>query len=89
MIATLLPPRPATAPGADRTSPFARLPAPARRDWARGPQTADDVIIGVALTTQWMLITGRRLHQSLLLHDLPTGQLIDFWADDFQPPPCR
>jgi hypothetical protein len=86
MMATLGPPRPATALAGTRTPPVAHRPAPGRR---HGPRTADEKIIGVALTTRWMLITGRRLHQSPLLHDLPTGQLIDFWADDHQPQPCR
>ena len=57
---------------------------------AHGPQTADEVIIGLALTTCWMLITGRRLYQQPLLHGLSADQLIDFWADDYDgAPPCH
>lgn len=47
-----------------------------------GPRSANEVIIGMALTTKWMLTTGRRLDQIPLLHDLTADQLIDFWADD-------
>jgi hypothetical protein len=47
-----------------------------------GPRSANEVIIGMALTTKWMLTTGRRLDQTPLLHDLTADQLIDFWADD-------
>ena len=36
----------------------------------------------MTLTTTWMLITGRRLDQAPLLHDLTADQLIGFWADD-------
>jgi hypothetical protein len=47
-----------------------------------GPQNADDLMIGLTLTTHWMLITGRRLGQQPLLHTLPAAELVDFWADD-------
>jgi hypothetical protein len=47
-----------------------------------GPQSLDEIVIGIALTTKWMLITGRRLDKAPLLHDLTADQLIDFWADD-------
>lgn len=48
-----------------------------------GPQSADDVVIGLALTTTWVLVTGRRVRCDLpLFHDLPESDLIDFWADD-------
>jgi hypothetical protein len=47
-----------------------------------GPQSSDEAVIGIALTTRWMLITGRRLNEAPLLHGLPADQLIDFWADD-------
>lgn len=49
-----------------------------------GPRSADEALIGVALTTQWMLVTGRRLRQDPTLHDLDLDELIDFWADDHQ-----
>jgi hypothetical protein len=58
---------------AGRASPASPLP---------GPQTADDLVIGLALTTRWMLITGRRLGQWPLLHVLSGAELIEFWADD-------
>lgn len=49
----------------------------------RGPQSADDVVIGLALTTTWVLATGRRLCCDVpLFHDLPAPELVDFWADD-------
>jgi hypothetical protein len=67
MSATLAPQRAARPPGT-------RQPP--------GPRTADDIVIGLALTTRWMLITGRRLNQRPLLHILPAEQLLDFWADD-------
>lgn len=47
-----------------------------------GPRSVNEVIIGMALTTTWMLTTGRRLDQMPLLHDLTADQLIEFWADD-------
>ena len=50
--------------------------------YAHGPQSPDEVVIGVALTAQWMLRTGRRLDEAPLLHELSGDQLIDFWADD-------
>jgi hypothetical protein len=57
-----------------------------------GPQSVNEVIIGMALTTRWMLVTGRRLDQTPLLHDLAADQLIEFWADDhtggINVPPC-
>ena len=56
----------------------------ARPPFAHGPQSPDEVVIGVALTTRWMLNTGRRLGQVPLLHDLTGDQLIDFWADDYR-----
>ena len=45
-------------------------------------RSAEDVAIGMALTTFRMLATGRRLSQRPLLHNLPTDELLDFWADD-------
>jgi hypothetical protein len=36
----------------------------------------------VALTTSWMLRTGRHLDRAPLLHHLSDAELIDFWADD-------
>jgi hypothetical protein len=47
-----------------------------------GPTSPDEVSIALALTTRWMLATGRCLDQSPLMHDLTGDQLIDFWADD-------
>lgn len=62
---------------------------PRRHAWRQsalrpsGPQTADDLVIGIALTTTWMLTTGRRLRCGVpLTHDLNAMELIDFWADD-------
>ncbi len=52
-----------------------------------GPQTADDVVIGLALTAKWMITTGRRLGQRPLLHTLPADQLVDFWSDDHSSAP--
>lgn len=54
---------------------------PAADSPPNGPQTADDVVIGLALTAKWMIITGRRLGQQPLLHTLPADQLVDFWDD--------
>jgi hypothetical protein len=49
----------------------------------RGPQSPDDVVMGIALTTTWMLATGRRLRCGVpLFHDLAAPELVDFWADD-------
>jgi hypothetical protein len=56
-----------------------------RPPFVHGPQSPDEVVIGVALTTRWMLDTGRRLDQAPLMHDLTGDQLIDFWADDHRP----
>jgi hypothetical protein len=56
----------------------------ARPPFAHGPQSPDEIVIGVALTTRWMLNTGRRLDQVPLMHDLTGDQLIDFWADDYR-----
>ena len=53
-----------------------------RPPFVHGPQSPDEVVIGVALTTRWMLDTGRRLDQAPLMHDMTVDQLIDFWADD-------
>lgn len=36
----------------------------------------------MALTTTWMLKTGRRLHRRPVVHDLSPSQLIAFWCDD-------
>jgi hypothetical protein len=47
-----------------------------------GPQCPDEILISIALTTTWMLVTSRRLDQPPLLHELTADQLIDFWADD-------
>lgn len=47
-----------------------------------GPHTVDDMVIGLALTTTWMLLTGRHLYERPLLHSLTAEQLVDFWADD-------
>jgi hypothetical protein len=49
---------------------------------AHGPQSADEVVMQVALTTSWMLRTGRHLDRAPLLHHLSDTELIDFWADD-------
>jgi hypothetical protein len=58
-------------------------PAPSRACHTPGPQSADDLVIGIALTTTWMLITGRRLRSGVpLVHHLTAVELIDFWADD-------
>jgi hypothetical protein len=75
MPAALAPPRPGTplSPPCPR-----RASAP-----AAGPRCCDDAVIGIALTTTWMLITGRFLDHEPLLHGLPAADLIDFWADDF------
>src|SRR5262245_28777160 len=62
---------------ADPMRPAARLP-----QHGYGPQSLDETVIGIALTTRWMLTTGRRLDQAPLMHDLTDDQLIDFWADD-------
>lgn len=78
MPALLASQRPAVLPGS-RQARSGHLP---RSCTVHGPRTADEVVIGLTLTTQWMLITGRYLHERPLLHDLPAGQLIDFWADD-------
>jgi hypothetical protein len=56
-----------------------------RPPFVHGPQSPDEIVIGVALTTRWMLNTGRRLDQAPLMHDLTGDQLIDFWADDYHP----
>jgi hypothetical protein len=68
----------AAAPGPQAPRP--RLAATSAR--CCGPQTADEMVIGVALTARWMIATGRRLHEPPLLHSLPADQLLDFWADD-------
>jgi hypothetical protein len=58
-------------------------PPPASRSVLHGPQSADDVIIGIALTVRWMLVTGRRPRcDRPLFHELPAHELVDFWADD-------
>ncbi|MFB9831430.1 hypothetical protein [Actinoallomurus acaciae] len=62
-----------------RTKPPEALP-PA--DNVRGPHTADDRVIAMALTATWMLTTGRRLRDVPMFHDLSVPDLIDFWADD-------
>ncbi|SEG48008.1 hypothetical protein SAMN04489712_105452 [Thermomonospora echinospora] len=46
-----------------------------------GPCSAEEVTLGVALTTTWMLATGRRLNQPPLAHHLPADQLLEFWAE--------
>lgn len=54
-----------------------------------GPDNADDVALALALTTRWVLLTGRRLDcETPLFHELPVSDLIDFWADD-QLLPCE
>jgi hypothetical protein len=77
MPAVLAPPQP-VAP-ASRSLPRTRRAARP----VVGPQCGSDVIIGLALTTTWMLITGRCLDHGPLLHGLPAADLIDFWADDY------
>jgi hypothetical protein len=48
-----------------------------------GPESAEDLVLGLALTTTWMLKTGRHLRCRVpLMHDLTAAELIDFWADD-------
>lgn len=42
--------------------------------------------MAAALTVTWQLISGRRLDQRALLHELSPDQLIGFWADDHQAP---
>ncbi|WP_242882708.1 hypothetical protein [Actinomadura litoris] len=37
--------------------------------------------MAIVLTTTWMLVTGRRLHQYPALHCLDSEQLIEFWAE--------
>jgi hypothetical protein len=49
-----------------------------------GPQSDDERLMAIMLTTQWMLITGRLLGRHPLLHHLGPEALIDFWADDHQ-----
>jgi hypothetical protein len=57
--------------------------APSSARQVRGPRSADDVVIAIALTTTWVLATGRRLRcEQPLFHDLNVHELIDFWADD-------
>ncbi|WP_067462385.1 hypothetical protein [Actinomadura macra] len=46
-----------------------------------GPRSHDELAIGVLLTAQWMLATGRRLEDYPALHHLEEDQLIEFWAD--------
>ncbi|REF00538.1 hypothetical protein [Thermomonospora umbrina] len=47
-----------------------------------GPQSADERVLAITLTTYWMLVTGRRLGQRPDLHHLEPHHLIEFWADD-------
>ena len=47
-----------------------------------GPRTPDEVLLGITLTSTWMLNTGRCLGAFPLLHDLDAAELIDFWAID-------
>lgn len=52
---------------------------------ACGPQSDDEAMIAIMLTTTWMLVTGRRLLcDRALLHDLSAPELIEFWAEDDQ-----
>jgi hypothetical protein len=52
-----------------------------------GPRSAEEVVIAIALTTTWALVTGRRPRAGLpLFHDLPAHELIGFWADDHLAP---
>ena len=74
--------RPRPRKGRDRDAPDEKRSAASPLRHVHGPQSPEEVAIGVALTTQWMLTTGRRLGQEPLLHDLAADQLIDFWADD-------
>jgi hypothetical protein len=46
-----------------------------------GPQAGEEFELALALTTQWMLITGRRLGQHPLLHGLSPEELLEFWAE--------
>ncbi|SEG85616.1 hypothetical protein SAMN04489712_11846 [Thermomonospora echinospora] len=79
MPITLVRPRRVTA--LFRARVRGRRPAPP--PWRPcGPQSADEVALAIALTARWMLVTGRRIDQVPLLHDLPGDQLIDFWSDD-------
>ncbi|MFD0689166.1 hypothetical protein [Actinomadura fibrosa] len=36
----------------------------------------------MALTTVWMLKTGRLLDRDPILHELTAEELIEFWSDD-------
>src|SRR5215467_12030667 len=73
--------RTTTSPDRGRRGGDCLVPSAARH----GPRTAEEAAIGLALTTSWMLITGRWMYPGPLLHDLPAEQLIDFWADDHVP----
>lgn len=70
---------PAPVPGGRAAEGMGR---PYRPEPSVGPRSANEIVIGMALTATWMLATGRRLDQPPLLHDLTADQLIDFWADD-------
>src|ERR1700677_5351767 len=74
-----MPPISAPRCGACRDSLHRAAPP---RSQQHGPRSADETVIAMTLTTQWMLETGRRLSEYPLLHDLAADELRDFWADD-------
>lgn len=87
--------RPPTAPYDNRRQPegtcdvFGQTPGPPSACPPRpnAPQSADDVMMAIALTATWALVTGRRPRAGRpLFHDLPVPELSDFWADDHLPP---
>lgn len=45
-----------------------------------GPRCQEESMLEIALTTVWMVQTGRRLGEPPHLHVLAAEQLIEFWA---------
>ncbi|RFS83468.1 hypothetical protein D0T12_20690 [Actinomadura spongiicola] len=51
-----------------------------------GPRCADESALAMALTTVWMLRTGRLIDRRPLLHELSAEELVEFWDDPFAEP---
>ena len=69
---------------AGRTFPASQQPGPGAR-----PDDLDDDLLAAVLIRMWTLASGRSLRRDVPPAQLSEEELIDFWADDMNPPTGR
>jgi class 3 adenylate cyclase len=79
--------RPLAAPPARPAAGSAPSPVPGPD--ARAADPAADDMLAAMLIRMWCLASGRSLRPGIRPEQLSTGELIDFWADDFTAAPGR